>query len=272
MSKIQGHFNRDSRRHFQKVLHLHSNGFKPAHRSVKMTRYAQMSLPFMENEYCSHVRMGMFYELMTQGFFGGQLWDSIKPANNKYKGWIKPDIIREEIKTIWESKACRQGHQMNFLDEQLERYQMFQILYPDFTIYFAFWRHSFKNIKSCKLSVKDLFAGLSTATRAGIVLPFSIIVALWKMEIPEYGVKRYEEGPWHNCTRIGSKFLNLFILDPDYAIDRIGLDPARFEYERRMSPSDFRIAQNEIDYFPFIIIKDTMYSDWVYQLKNEVPF
>lgn len=265
-------------KYFDCIIDLYKNRFKPSVKSIRLPKAQQITLPFIGVENCGHVRMGLFYELLTKGLFGGVLFDSLKQPHEHYKGWIKPDVLIKEDKVkIYESKALTTGHQLNLLDEQVKKYYHYQILYPEDKIYYAMWRHRFKKIMSCKLSLQDLYKSLSKLTVAGIILPFSIIMKLYNTEDERIKIKRYEnresEGlKFLNCTRVGSKFLNQFILSPDSAINTIGLDPKRFIQGRRMSPSNFKIDNKKINQFPLITIKDKEYSNWARRLSGAVPF
>ncbi len=262
--------------HFKSIRDLHRNGFRPAHRSVELKKHGQLKLPFENPAYHymnSHVMMGVFYELLTMGLFGGRLYDSVKSsAKDHYRGWIQPDVLNEEDSETIESKGCRIGHQLYLQEHQIKKYHMFQILYPEQKIYYAIWRHSFRGIMNCGLGAPELFSELSKVTRAGMLLPFSIIMRIYETDNKDKGVTYYDNRVFGNGAKVSSTLLNNFLFKPREIITDLGLEPDRFEMDRRLTPVDFRIEGNKVVGFPFIIIEDTLYSDWVYGIANEVPF
>jgi len=259
-------------KHFDSILPLHGgNGFKVSNNETHSNRYKQITIPFSGGKYDSvagHVQMGLFYELVTTGLFGGRLWQSAVKQTKFWKGWIQPDVITPNGRTLWESKALRTGHQMNLLDEQINKYKTYQILYPESIIYYAFYRHTFKGIKKMSCTYTELMGYLAGNTLAGIMLPFSLVLRMFSHK----RFKRYENGPWHDCTQINSTFLNQFIFDPDTAIRELEWEPKRFVYERHTTPNDFVVEDKWVHPFPFIQIRDKGYNNWAKKLSNEIPF
>jgi hypothetical protein len=227
-----------------------------------------MELPGIGIENNGHVRMGFFYELMTSGLFGGVLWDTVRVHEDYYRGWIRPDILRRRHGQLFESKACRQGHHLNLLDEQISKYWRYQVLFPGDTIWFCVWRHTFKGIMNSKSDQDTLYRHLAENTLAGVIIPFSVIWVIFKSPF----FKRYKDGPWPDCTVIGSRWLNQLILDPDTALEQIDLESARFAYERRITPKRFFVEGFQILPFPFIRIFDDDYGKFAHALSEEVPF
>jgi len=87
----------------------------------------------------AHIRMGLFYELMTAGLFGGEVIDSLIKSEECMYGHLKPDVINDIDKKVYESKASRMGHQLNLVYEQVYRYHIFMVKYPQYEISFAIW-------------------------------------------------------------------------------------------------------------------------------------
>lgn len=234
-----------------------------------MNKNQQLIFPGIGLENCGHVRMGVFYELMTTGIFGGKLFDSVKEFKEMHKGWIRPDVLND--RELFESKALRQGQQLNLIDEQINKYKMFQILHPKDVVYYAIWRHGFKgNIQKTCLSLDELHRVLSKNTYACIVMPFSII---WTM-FESSRFKRYKGAgdAWPPCTRIGSKFVNDFLFTTEDCLSVLNLDDQRFTVDKRLSPKDFWVEGKQVKTFPFVFIKDNNHQEWVEEVLDETPF
>jgi hypothetical protein len=214
--------------------------------------------------------MGQFYELLTKALFGGYLYDSVlNCSKNGYKGSVKPDVVNNPKKEIYEAKANRTGHQMNLLDNQINSYKHFQIFNEDYKIYYIFYRHGFKKIKNVIQSRSELQNSLSSVTYAAIKLPLDIIIAMWNR--PNF--KRYETEAWPHCTRINSPFINKFLFQPKEAIKNIGLDSVNFKYNRWISPPDLTVEKQIMSPFLIIDFESKNYLQWAKEeIIDKPPF
>lgn len=252
--------------YFDSIKKKHTHYYESYTNKINLGRPIQMGLFGMQGT--SHVRMGLYYELLTAGLFGGFLVDSLIPLNDSKHGHCKPDVQNQREKTLVESKACRQGNQMNLLDLQINRYKTLQIIKSDFDIYFAFWRHEFKAIKNNTMTYLEMNKKLSQCTRVGIILHFSIILRLF--ESPK--LKRYETEVWSHCTRLGSKLLNDFILNPIFALQHVELDVRDYQWRRYLTPRDFIVQKHQVTPFPFIIIDHKDKKQWREEFCSIIPF
>lgn len=217
----------------------------------------------------SHITMGLFYELMCIILFGGKLADHLEIKNGLDNITIKPDIFSPNRKKIIESKAMRSEHQLLLLDDQIERYNICQYLYPDYKIHFVIWRHSLRNIRSYSSSLEKLIDDLCKNTLCCIILPFSIITAIHK----SLNFQRYEEDKWDNLTKINSDFINQIFIDQNLFFARIPIERNGFEVEYYNMPNIY-FNENKIKSFPVVWIRDNNYKSWSQKIidKYTAPF
>jgi hypothetical protein len=259
-------------KYFDKTKLSHIKLLKPVHKRVGLKKPKQLQL-FPNYVNYAHVWMGLYFELLTSAIFGGALVDSIIPmeSDNGYNG-CKPDVKSVRQKKIFESKAMRQGHQINFLDDQINRYISLQILNPDYQIYFVIWRHGIKNIKAYSGNELDLKRQLSKKTYACVVLPLSLINRMHT----SYKFKRYElkteQGVqiWPSCTRIGSATINNIFFDPNKMMEEANINPSLYKWDFYVS-SRVTIDGFENMPIPITYIKDRN-NKWIESLIQDVPF
>lgn len=252
-------------RYFYKILKDHGRVLTPKNKDVYLDRHVQINLPFFGAENCGHVVMGLFYEIMTEGLFGGQLKDSVVLSGNG--DVIRPDVIDHPNKLAFESKAVRQGHQLNLIDGQIKKYRVFQIRHPKYRVYFIMYRHGKEAIKSSKEAVEEIEKQLANRTRAAVLLPFSLVVRMWETQL------RYENsGGWPDLTRIGSKLINEYLFRPSWAIDHVKADPKDYMWTRYITPEDFTVCHQKVAPFPFIWVKDRNHTKWANEYVGNVPF
>lgn len=258
---------------FKKIIKECTNEFIPNLYEIQLPQQQDLfNIGFTTNN--SHIKMGLFYEMITSALFGGRLTDSLlRHEGQKREGPI-PDVWSKRKGLMGESKALRNGYSLNLLDSQIKLYHKYQIIQPDTRIYYAIWRHQFKNIKKYRGTISNLFIELAQKTIAGIILPFSIIVYLHSIgeAVYEYGtLKRYETDNWDHCTRVSSALLNKFILNTNKTINMIELNSEDYVWGKYMLPN-IHINNNQIKPFPFILIADKNHKKWVDAFCDEIPF
>lgn len=266
-------------RYFSELNKYKHRVIRPIERSIKFNSHIQLSLWDYGLGDTSHVKMGLYYEIMTCSLFGGRLVDSVMKTDSAdpYSN-CKPDVLDGKIAT--ESKAVRQGHKLNLLDEQIERYKLFNILRPGHSVYYAIWRHRHYHIKKGDATLDELILSLSSNTVACLVLPFSIIFSVFNGD-SKNGTKRYEsnlneerkERPWPNCTRWNSGDINKFIFNPEDQIQSYGLNKEDFTFERLTIPENITFESTPVKRFPIMFIKHSKYNEWAHEnIIDNVPF
>jgi len=220
--------------------------------NVGLKRMEQLSMFNLRNK--QHVKMGLFYELLTAGLFGGKLCDlpfQIREDRDDAPMNIRPDVMYERKGRIGESKACVMGHQLNLLDDQINRYRKYQETFPDAKIYFAIWRHKVHGIKKYKGTFKDLFKELGQKTIIGLVLPFKFIDEIHQSS----KFRRYDDPEkWNVCTRISSSFLNQIFTRPEDAFKYLGRKQNGYMWHHFKTPEGFTINRIPVKSFPFLFM------------------
>jgi len=247
---------------------ISSGRFKPLTPSYSNVARPQLEMFDFSNQ-ASHVSMGDFYEMVTRGFYGGELsnWRILYDEDESHL--IKPDLVSKLM--VGESKSCCSGHTCNLIDDQIERYKQIQNMDNHAETYFALYRHNFKDIKSWKGDEKELFKQLGQKTLFSIRLPFSLILHLhrglngeghefvyhYKSKSPE------EEKPYPDCTCIRSSTINRIFEKPVETIEAMRLNPEDYKIKRFLSPDSFIIEGASVKQFPVVYIADKAPRRWI---------
>ena len=120
----------------------------------------QLDFSWVDKNSNNHV-LGYFYELLTQGLYGGELSKHIRHVEEQQLKHLMPDLMNHKGKTIGESKARGVSKPFNLRDDQIEKYKILQLKYSDFEIYFALYPHLSPSTKECKESKNELFEKLA---------------------------------------------------------------------------------------------------------------
>ena len=202
------------------------------------------------------LRAGDFYEVLTKAFYGGELKTQISLPNG---GTAKPDIIDDDKKIFIDSKGTSTSHACILRDEQLELYKRLLELYPNYSLYFALYKHGIAAIKSeWKGDHDELVSRLTEDTIYSIVLPFSLVIELNKPKSETRGlVYRYGgETLYGKCTCLRPMSTIRLLAEPEELLERLRLDPKRFNYERFLSPNEFKVNDRTLRQFPILRISE----------------
>lgn len=246
--------------------------FSMAKNEIKL--HVQYELFERDNRRKAHITMGLFYELLCTGLFGGTLTDRIDIKVNHKNIRIEPDVFCFRQKKIIESKGHRTGGKLNLLDDQVEKYKDYQMQYPDFEIYYVIWNHTLREITSYSQRLEMLFKDLSEQTVCALILPFSIILKMHENRDPMF-FRRYDSDRWYRCVAVSSRFLNLPFLDSEMFFHLLSLNGSRnnFLCDYYLLPEGIKINQFEIKPFPIVWIKDLNYKQWAEELADDrIPF
>jgi len=234
---------------------------------------------FMTNGSSKATALGMYFEYLTKSIHGGELKQNIRimSANGDYERY-KPDVVHKKKKIAWEAKACVTGSTCNLLDYQIRKIMNYQFDNPEFTLYFAFYRHQIFGIKSSyKKSEDELYHDLNQSRKYAVILPLSIVERLHnRIGVSEKFIYRYEGQTYDNCTCLRSSFLNRLLKEPEKIIDELNWDEERIIIERYRSPANQFVNSGKVSQFPIMWMKDKGYRQWVEDTMKEmirqVPF
>lgn len=255
--------------YFDPILPKHTQPIKPAHMRTGLKRHRQLPIFDGVKDNNHHVKMGLYYELLTSALFGGALIDRVIQLEDahRYVG-CKPDVRSKKRKEIHESKAVKQGAHLNILTDQIGRYTALQIIHNEYDMYFVVWRHSIKGIIKDQRTDDGFREELRTCTMAGIKIPLSLITTMYNSDCKEC-FRRYNSPGW-DCVSVKSPYLNGLILDTENTIGKIA-DPKDYTWRRYRTPTGLVVDNIHVEPFPLIVIKDRT-RKWVDSLINEVPF
>jgi hypothetical protein len=217
----------------------------------------------------SHGLLGMYYEFLSTGIFGGER------IANAFTRRL-PDVADLEGRVFTEVKGCCVNKTLQLRDSQVEFYRLIQAAYPDWRINLAIFRHAVPKIKSYAGSDEELYAVLTQKTLYSVVLPFDVmlglhdgeripnLVRMYEEEIdPEAGVHTYETCA---CLRIAA--LHRFVLEPEAALREMGFSQGEHEVRRTWSPSGMTVNGVPVTPFPTVIITRVDYAGWREQWRR----
>lgn len=238
---------------------VHKQEFIPVYKDI-IER--QLDFSWVDKDSNDHV-LGYFYELLTQGFYGGDLSKHIRHIEEQKLKHLMPDLIDHSRKGIGESKARRVNKSFNLRDNQIEKYETLQKENTDYKIYFALYSHLLSSTKKYKESKDELFKELADKTLCSIVLPFSIILQLNACRDSGL-VSRFEGGTgersrYDAATTPVQKTMALLYYMPESLIEVLDLNPENYEINRFISPVDFSVAGNHVRQFPILQIREKKY-------------
>jgi hypothetical protein len=265
--------------------HLHKcTPLKPKRYRIHIKMPGQIEMFEEHDKVKPNVVMGWYYEIITSLIWGGKLTNHRPMRFTESNGEnfkAMPDVWRNK-QSIGESKACRVGHSCSLYDNQLSRYYKIQCQYPGHRIYFSFYRHRFKSIRSYDGTMQNLFYQLSRETVCAIVLPFSIVHAVHRfikqMDSASGIGRRSKEKPPLSRSMFSSPALNNFFCDPEGALKQVGLnglDVDDFLIQYHMSPN-WIIDNVKVPSFPIVRLRDKQHNEWFrrwrYEEEEDIPF
>lgn len=205
-------------------------------------------------------RLGMFFEILAQGIYGGRIGEVHELSEeNGNEITSEPDIIHYKTNCIREVKGAHFSSEIKLRDEQMERYALLQVgnYFPDPpVIKFEIFRHKVQGL--LKIFEEDGLEGLvyklSKNVRAMFSLPFSIVYRIYASG--SKFTSRYEGDYFHTLTRFNSRGLNTLLAYPRQGLENFGINPNNFIIEKTRSPPDVRMNGARITPFPILSINE----------------
>jgi len=221
--------------------------------------------------------LGDFYEFLTAGIYGGVIRRNVEVAKSIY---VEPDVLNEETKQGFESKAVNSSESLKLDDCQIQRYHRLQFHMQEYGFYFVVYRHSLKGLNNYEK--ENIFSVLSDRTFGSIVIPLSLVTHMHSLRDNDF-VYRYDGEKWCPTTAVRSHVLNRFFGDltrgsEEEIVRELGANPKDYGFQRLMSPMDFSIKGNRIKPFPVMFISDKKHGKWMdwflenCQIQEEIPF
>jgi len=221
--------------------------------------------------------LGDFYEFMTAGIYGGVIRKNIEVAPSAF---VEPDVLNEETKQGFESKAVHSSELLKLDDHQVRRYHRLQFHMQDYDFYFVVYRHTLRGLDNYEQ--ENLPQILSDRTLGSIVIPLSLVTHMHSLRDNNF-VYRYDGEKWCHTTAIRSYTLNRFFgnsreRSEEDIVRELGADPKDYKFQRLMSPMSFSIRGNKIKQFPVMFISDKNHKTWMdwflenIHIQEEIPF
>ena len=247
----------------------------------------QLSLDGLEGsllKYGLRVRLGYYFELLTQGIYGGVLKGSRQLSNNHHES-DKPfnnnilaselDVVFFEKSCLRESKAVSPGESLEIRDEQLAKYACLQLgnyFENPPKIIFEVFRHGVRRlVKNYKdKSLEDIVNALSSSTRFMLSLPFSFIVAVHEKSKDHSfeHASRYEGEKWEHHSKFFSSGLNAMLAYPEKTLSGFGLDIGNYNILKLRFPRGITMNKKEIRPFPVLLVRDKDHGKWVESFRE----
>lgn len=251
---------------------FHTEVLKPARWSINIP--VQNYLPgIYPNGSERKTAQGRFYEFLTAGMYGGRLCDiKFKIDSNTYLGSVKPDVIDEENKIIWESKGFAIYYSCNIMNRQILGNMNLQLGSPNYQFNYALYQHPIKGMNSTyQESIDTLIKDLSEKTLFSVVLPLEVILHL---SIPgndngAKAVRHYEgEKEYPNCICLNRSFTKRLFFNPEESMESIGLLPDDYSFKKYVSPS-MEVNKNKINPFPIVFVSRKNGLEWVNNFSQD---
>ena len=243
----------------------------------------QLSLDCLGEEgpaYGLRVRLGYYFELLTQGIYGGRL-KVLHELNNGSKNnhdsiRSEPDVTSAEKFFLRESKAVAPGECLKLYDDQIAKYLCLQLgkyFASPPRITFEIYGHGVKKLirNFREQPLGDLVDSLSASTRFMISLPMSIIVPIHKSgeaDSPKH-TSRYGGKKWRHNSRLLSSGLNSMLAFPEKTISDFGLDTRDYNIWKLRFSKGMKLNTKKIKPFPVLLVRDKDHRKWIETLREK---
>ncbi len=245
------------------VRHLHSRELTPFRRTFHYNCRTSNG-----NGSEAKFSLGRFYELMSVALYGGQRTHYRRVLNGDgLMVLVKPDIVDAGKSSMREVKGNERNHEPLLMDFQMEGYTHLLEENPEYGCFFEIYRHERDRVARFKGNEEELFKELCKKTQYSLVLPFSIVLALWNggKTSRNGGVRRYEAAEdrknvfirrFRHCTTIKNRTLSTLLRDPSSVISSLSMSPDKFHIRRFLSPERFYFERTQVAQFPIIEIRE----------------
>ena len=222
-------------------------------------------------EYGVRVRSSRFYEILSQGIFGGKIKAlfQVDCNGNKNLMGIEPDVSNLKKYSLREVKSIDCIGLLELNDSQIFKYYFLQtgnFLKKPPAIFFDIYRYGFTGIQS-KYSIKklnELVRDLSAKTKFMISLPFSLIFQIYENKKTDYKfTSRYEGEAAPTHTRFLSRGINELLAYPEHTLEKLEINPSNYIFEKRRSSSEIYMNEFKINQFPILLIRDKLTPEQV---------
>ena len=217
-------------------------------------------------------KQGFFYEILSQGIWGGELNPKINLNLGASEISFFPDLSSKEY--ISEIKSISPYRRLKLKDWQIAKYSavIYNDQFPEKRINFKIFRHGLKEIqkKYGNKKLRDLIKGLSQNTFYGISMPFSLIFELYSSNFEHTSRYDNDGSSFETQTRVSSKFIDELVCEPENTLKSLGFQKDRFGFIPRNSPKRIKVNRFEVRSFPFLEIVDREIDSWRSNFSREM--
>ncbi|MBS3152539.1 hypothetical protein J4230_03965 [Candidatus Woesearchaeota archaeon] len=268
------------------MLPLHKTPIKPKRKTISLIRCGILDSQL--NSSNASIAMGIFYEVLSQAFYGGELGKHVGIDNgNGDSTSTRPDIINTKENIIYEVKSCRRGKEFFLQDRQMEFYKAMQVnflsnnkKYPK--IYFVIYVHPFEGVRSAWKGTRyEMYDALASETLYSLVVPFNLIVNLHdpNREIGDLVYTYNNKTKYNTGSKVRSSAIKGLFTEPERVIRLLGGYTSDYSIERLRVPRDIHVRIGKvkrIKQFPIVKIDYKDYDKWSETFSKEylgdVPF
>lgn len=245
-------------------------------RNLKYPQADQLSLLNGMADYGIRVRSGYFFELLSQGIYGGKI-QNIQDVEeqNLDINHTEPDLTSSTQKCFREVKSASKGNYVRLRNDQIERYALLQEgsgMFSKPLIRFEIFRHGIKELQKNfrDKNLEDLINSLCEEVKFQLSLPFSIVHKLFKENTPFSSKREYlnKFGERLAYTEFSSYGLNHFLAEPEESIRGLGLNLDDFIIQKRKSSKKLFMNGTKIKQYPILLIGDVDHKKWLENFKE----
>ena len=238
------------------------------------------------------VQIGTFYEVFTGGIMGHRMGMAINLESGIVEETIKlentlidiggfktslleqlnvarPDIWGEVSST--DSKAYSRSNSLFLKPRQIELYDQMQKLHPNKPLDYMVYIHT-PDLKQKKFTLEgEIEAKASTRTEAALILPFSLIKALYQRNDndkptghPEKLVYHYEGEKHQPYSKVLNSTRNRLLFHDDfhYVAEIMGLAGV-YDHDTYKLPNNMKVEGNKMEPFPIVRVSER---------QEDIPF
>ncbi len=218
----------------------------------------------------STVGLGLFYEVVTKGLFGGKLHERSVIEVGKERLSTVVDVLDGKRKRAWEVKGRYFGKSFPLTDDQMDKYKGLQKFWETYKIYFALYTHEVSSLRSYERDESQFFKELANKTLCSVIFPLSLAIQFHesfdnslvsRQDIDEFHDKQYTERDEH-MTKILASTMGRLFYKPKSVIEQLELNPGDYKVERFCSPKNFFVEGNKVKKFPILMISHKNYASW----------
>ena len=221
--------------------------------------------------------VGVFYEILVSAITGGE-WMGLRNSSGNDVVY-KPDVVSND--GIYDAKSVAWHESCKLQDFQMDKGLVQEVtgefLKPRRKIFIPIFKHKliqpWKEFDSAGFNLeKTLISTLCEQTGLCLFLPFQVAYHVYTSDIPAKEYKtRYDGMKWDHETRFLCSGIKKMLINPEFALSSIELNPENFEIRKTHFPNGIKINGIEIKPFPILYLdyRNGNYESWLEQISQK---